>query len=227
MIPVATPFEPLSRMRHLFEVHGVVVVRGLFLPEEVIEVREHLKATFSPARDSAEPAGPGKRVQRLRISTDAPLPQIVRGLWEPPTRDLFQRLIELRNFLTGQPPRWAEEPEDGWWTGCRFNQYPVGGGFMAQHTDGEYLGNDLPPGGYAQPLLLMTQKGVDFQHGGGFVCRNGVWEDVDVQCGIGDVLVYDAAIPHEVRPIDFRLPLDLTTFSGRIVAAVTPLKVLP
>ena len=214
-----------SGIRKAFRTDGVLLIHGMFDQEEVIGVREKLKITFDHSRDGEGEIRPWSKAQSFRHEKEGKLPRLVRMIYEPPTRDIFQRLVEFRNHLTGKPPMWAWKPEDGWWTASRFNQYPKGVGFMDSHSDGGYIGSE-PPGGYAQTLLVMTEYGVDYKSGGGFFESDGCLEMVDRKCEIGDVLVYDGKVRHGVSLIDPGTPVDLTTLNGRIVATVTTLKVL-
>ena len=94
---------------------------------------------------------------------------------------------------------------------------------MAEHTDAGYVGKE-PPGGFVQPVLCLTERGVDYQTGGAYL-RDSEIVDVESFCEAGDVMVYDGKIRHGVAPVDPHLSDD-GLFTGRVVAAVTTLRVL-
>lgn len=206
-----------------FRVAGAIVIKGMFEREEVRELVDGLRANFHPELDGYGQIGFGKSAQVLRRVEDGKLPRYLRMFYEPTVRPVFKRLVELRNLIAGQRPDWAIEPEDGWWTAARFNQYPKGGGWMADHADADYVGSE-PPGGFVQPLLFLTERGTDFESGGAYMFEGRIRIDMEWHCKAGDVLVYDGRRRHGVAPID---PYSTEGgLNGRLVAAVTPLRVL-
>lgn len=144
-------------------------------------------------------------------------------LWEEDiyrAHDLFRRLAAVRNALMEKPLDFAtSDVEEGLWTAARIHQYPTGGGFMGAHRD--RIGTDVLDGkslNYYQVLLALSQKGVDFETGGGFVeheDRTICFEDF---CKPGDILIYDSQTLHGVADVDPHKNLDLDQVCGRIVA---------
>ena len=74
---------------------------------------------------------------------------------------------------------------------------------------------------YIQLVLLLTQKGIDFQTGGACVIQDGALIDSEINGLSGDVLVYDGLTNHGVADIDSSSPLDMHHLQGRAVALVT------
>ena len=215
MIPIV-PYPRLDAARELLRAYGVIVMTGMFTKPEALALRERVLRECP-------------RKSWVVRETFGLLPRLVllrRGLFQPVLCIVFRRLGELRNRLAGQPDGWAlAGPEDGWWTDYRFNCYPRGGGHMREHCDAEYVGAE-PPGGMVQPLLLLSQPGEHYYQGGGYARLHGKTYTTD-RC-IGDVIVYTGAVPHGVKPVDPHSDKGGTQWkiNGRLVAAVTPLRVL-
>ena len=75
--------------------------------------------------------------------------------------------------------------------------------------------------GYYQPMLLMSDPGEDFTEGGAYVDRGGQRFHYERFCRAGDLIAYNGNSIHGVADIDPMLDLDLTHFSGRVVALVS------
>lgn len=91
-----------------------------------------------------------------------------------------------------------------------FQFYPGGAGGLNKHSD---------PVDHHQltvPLLIMSKKGDEFNKGGLFV-ENQKNEHVfiDDLCDIGDVVLFNAQVPHGVATIDPDKALDWLNFEGR------------
>jgi hypothetical protein len=94
---------------------------------------------------------------------------------------------------------------------------------MSAHTDSTAVNtfNAASNGVFLQPLLLISERGVDYDTGGAFYVKDG--EKVFIENGTqsGDIVVYDESIKHGVGDVDSDHPLDLQTRRGRIVALTT------
>jgi hypothetical protein len=213
MIPLV-PFANTAALPAVFRAHGAMIVVGMYTPDEARALRAELAAEFVRSRWSLRRVQDGKLGRSLMMRRE-----------HVSTRSLWKRLLELRNYIAGQPLLWtAAGPQDDWWTDARFNLYPRGAGWMDQHSDAAYVGAE-PPGGFVQPLLQLSERGVDFSTGGGYVVLDGKRVSTDTRPG--DVVVYNGAIPHGVHPVDGLVTTpDFDALNGRLVAAVTPLRVL-
>jgi predicted 2-oxoglutarate/Fe(II)-dependent dioxygenase YbiX len=128
-------------------------------------------------------------------------------------RDVFMRMIAMRNMLVGKPPTYASTTiEDGLWTAARLQHYPTGGGFMSAHVD-QMVVDAVSSAGleHVQLLLILTKKGEDYERGGGFTVKDGKFIDVEQFCELGDIVVYDSRILHGVDTVDPHKRLDLDT----------------
>lgn len=118
--------------------------------------------------------------------------------------------------------------EDGAWTCPMIAHYPRGGGFMAQHRDGRAHTNAIELGmdRFVQVLLIMSEKGKDFQTGGAYIVKDNERLYYEDECRIGDIVMYDGRNQHGVEEIDTLEPLDLNSPEGRYVAMVPLFKEL-
>src|SRR5262249_37601740 len=132
----------------------------------------------------------------------------------------FECIIEVRDRLAGREILRDSVLLPDRFNACRVQIYPAGGGFLGEHRDLRGQSN-LPEGLYLELLLLLTQRGVDYQKGGGSVRYNGVKVDSEAGSRRGDVVVYDGATIHGVADIDPGLAFDATNLRGRAVAMAT------
>ena len=137
----------------------------------------------------------------------------------------FKKLIAIRDLCAGRPkPLYDEELEYPFFNGTRLQLYPSGGGFMSSHLDSTATNTFSASGDglFLQPLLLITEKGIDYSRGGAFYeDQNGKKIFLEDIAKSGDVIVYDESIRHGVGDIDPHLPFDLNSRRGRIVALST------
>lgn len=91
---------------------------------------------------------------------------------------------------------------------------------MAQHKDSRAHQNavDLGMNRFIQVILIMSQKGKDFQTGGAYLLKDKQRIFFEDKCIPGDVVMYDGRIEHGVEEIDTLEPLDLSSPAGRYVA---------
>ncbi|MAR11488.1 MAG: hypothetical protein CL681_16205 [Blastopirellula sp.] len=228
---------PVQSIASSLETAGVCCLRGLVTAAEVTGVRERFRDQFS--RDDDRP-GVGesqgdvqRNFQKLRVGISPPKPmnsRLVRTIYNPLWDEdlfgmhaLFRRMIRVRNALLGAAEDFAlTQPEQGLWTAARLQHYPRGGGFMSAHRDELIIDATADRGlDHFQLLLMLSQKGVDYQRGGGFTIRDERFVDTEQFCELGDMVVYDSRSVHGVDTIDPQEMLDLETTSGRLVAFVT------
>jgi hypothetical protein len=240
---------PLTRVRELVARHRVVILRGLFDPASIAESLACMRSGFDPGRDCKhDPRDTDairRNFQKLQVGANSgtgtrrTLGRFMRVLynptWEPDIyrmRGHFVRLAQLRNRLYGLPSGFAiDRDEQGMWTCARLQQYPRGGGFMVPHRDMYAQAATIEAGlGYFQLLLLLTQKGRDFEHGGAYVDSgdevDGRRFEYEAGCLSGDVVIYDGRSIHGVADIDPMQPLELDRFGGRVVAMASLFRTL-
>lgn len=138
--------------------------------------------------------------------------------------NFFRTLIEVRDLCAGRPsPLFDEKLEPPFFNGSRIQIYPSGGGFMSAHTDSTAVNtfNAAANGVFLQPLLLLSERGVDYQDGGAFYIKDGQKVFIENDTRSGDIVVYDESIEHGVGDVDSTEPFKLDTRRGRIVALTT------
>lgn len=138
----------------------------------------------------------------------------------------FQQLIQVRETLAGRghTPMFDEQLPDGYFNATRVQLYPRGGGFMTAHTDSTARSTFGATDGdqFLQPLILLSERGTDFERGGAFVVgRDGERLDVEADGQSGDIVIYDERTMHGVADIDSHVSPDLVRPTGRVVALAT------
>lgn len=134
--------------------------------------------------------------------------------------DTFERMIQVRDTIAGRKILDDAELLPERFNACRVQIYPAGGGFLGEHRDLRGEAN-LPLGIYVEALLLLSEKGIDYRVGGGFVKVNGAALDSEADTKRGDLIIYDASTVHGVRDIDPEVPFDARDLRGRAVAMAT------
>jgi plasmid stabilization system protein ParE len=219
--------------------NSYAVIRGLFSKEEMRHAVADIRHGFDAALDHPGmgdvPTDVMDNFQKLIIGTGAQtnyyVPRCLRILYNPLWADdrygmhgIFRRLAEVRNHIQGHRPNYAVDGiEDTLWTAARLQHYPAGGGFFAPHRDAISPTNTHEAGllKFIQILLLVTQRGEDFEHGGAYIDHHEQRIDLETTYGSGDILVYDGRSMHGVSDIDPHKLFDRQQMTGRITALVT------
>ncbi len=125
---------------------------------------------------------------------------------------IFKEVYFMKNLLSNlrADSYLGIEPEDGCTARIAFQFYPQGHGRLNMHSD---------PVDYHQltvPIMQLSEKGTDFDEGGLYVTReNGEKIIVDDVSGWGDIVYFNARVPHGVLPIDPHKTVDWHDFQGR------------
>ena len=215
-------------------------LRGLLSPAKVRQAKKTLSLKFSQVNDhptiGESPSDVQQNFQKLSIgcargkhhlgSYGRLLRVFFNPLWQEDIyqmHDIFKQLIAIRNKLMSKPINFASDTiEEGLWTAARIHQYPVGGGFIQGHKDRTQaaVANQAELN-YYQVFAILSQKGEDFERGGGFIENEGKRIIIDDYISPGDVVIYDGSSHHGVEDIDPHKVLDLETFSGRLSTFVS------
>ncbi len=222
-------------------------IRGLLSPSKVRQAKITLTQKFSKINDNPtigeSPQDVQRNFQKLSIgcargkhhlgSYGRLLRVFFTPLWEEDIyqmHDIFRQLIGVRNKLIGKPISFASDNiEQGLWTAARIHQYPVGGGFIQSHRDRtQATVSEQAHLNYYQVFAILSQKGEDFERGGGFIDHQGDTEGtlrdrivLDDYISVGDIIIYDGSTLHGVEDIDPHKVLDLDRVSGRLSAFVS------
>jgi hypothetical protein len=231
---------PYDDIRAALAAHTIVRVRGLFDRDDIRATLARMATAFDPANDRRhdprDTDAVRRNFQKLQVGANSgvnsrrTLGRFMRVFYNPIFADdiygmraHFVTMARFRNLLYKLPVDFAVHgTDDGFWTCARVQQYPRGGGFMVPHRDMYSQVATAEAGlGYFQPLLLLTEKGTDFQEGGAYV---DIGEDrlfYEDACRSGDVVVYDGRTMHGVGDVDPLEPLDLAHLSGRAAGLVS------
>ena len=126
--------------------------------------------------------------------------------------DATREIYYLKNLVNNLPKDkfLKPEPEEGCTARLSFQFYPKGIGGLNKHSD---------PVDHHQltvPSLIMSKKGKDFHSGGVYVeDMNNNKKYLDDICDIGDVVFFNAQVPHGVKVIDEAKDEDWLSFEGR------------
>ena len=242
---VNAPAEiPLDEFNRVMQRDTYACVRGLVSPEEIEESLKKLRARFSRSEDhpgyGEDPKQVRTNYQKLLVGGESRRHNNVarffrafyNPMWEEDVygmHDIFRRIVGVRNRLAELPEDFATTniEANGLWTASRIHQYPTGGGFFKGHSDYVLteVANEKATKFY-QVLMLMTQRGKDFQAGGGFVDVGEERIYLEEHFGPGDIVVYDSRTNHGVEDVDSQLPLNLDVINGRVAALVSLYKVM-
>lgn len=160
-------------------------------------------------------------VSRLMLTAYNPLsaPDVLGCHW------IFRLLIATRDVLAGRTaPLWDGDLPQGCFNATRLQVYPRGGGFMSAHKDSTASRTHAQAidGTYLQPLVVLTERPLDFKEGGAFVVSpNGQSKLIESETRAGDIIVYDEGSIHGVADIDPQEVLDSLNVRGRVVALAT------
>jgi hypothetical protein len=199
------------------------VARGVFPAPLVERIREYLAGVGRNSLPNYAPIAAGcPNFHRLN---DADERSYVKGRfhqfsffpWNQDVFNLFELSREvyyMRNLLSGnRKDRFlGRTPEDGCAARLSFQFYPRGVGGMNKHRD------PVGPHQLVVPTLVMSRKGEDFSDGGAFVeSRGGRRTCLDDVARVGDVVYFNAQVPHGVETIDPGAEPDWLSFRGRWV----------
>ena len=229
-----------SRILKLVQENHFVIIRGL-IPRD--EVRKKLDEIWDYSLEKSHLGTSGVPQSTIRTfsskwsiggesSIQANIARFMLTIYAPLNSkegfkidEWFKKLIQVRDLCAGRPkPLYDSELEPPFFNGTRLQVYPSGGGFMSSHTDSTAVNtfSAASDGLFLQPLLLLTEQGLDYESGGAFYeDLSGKKVFIEGETKSGDIVVYDESIKHGVADVDSHLPLDMQSRRGRIVALST------
>jgi len=114
--------------------------------------------------------------------------------------EYFREIFHMKNFLAGREKDAfvANVPSDGPVARVNFQNYPTGGGYLAEHVD--------PVSNFAliQTLVQASEWGADFTSGGLYARQEEGGDKLylDQFTFPGDLIVLSPGIPHGVETVD-------------------------
>lgn len=201
---------------------SVLVARGVFDAEWIDSTRQYLSGVGRNSLANYEAIRRGAP-NFHRINMWDPRAQVMGCFhqfsffpWNNDPFNFFSRsrlVYQIKNVLS------YNDPDTFWDVGegadysprLSFQFYPKGGGGLNRHSD--------PVSDYqlTVPTMTMSQKGSDFQSGGAYVDTHGERVFTDGITAPGDVVFFNAALPHGVERIDPDEDVPWTRFEGRWV----------
>ncbi len=199
----------------------ILIAKEVFQPSLIHRIKEYLAGVGRNSFPNYKPIEMGcPNFHRInywdeRSYVKGCFHQFVFFPWNQDVFNFFELMKEvyyMKNLLSHNPKQrfMQNVPEDGCVRRLSFQFYPKGMGGMNKHRD---------PVDYHQlivPSLVMSKKGKEFLHGGLYVeSKNGQKICLDDRADIGDVIYFNAQIPHGVERIDPDAELDWISFQGR------------
>ncbi len=213
--------KKISLMKEKILAGDIYIAKRVYPPEMVLEIRDYLKRVGQNSLPNYHPIEEGApNFHRMNIWDErsyvkACFHQFSFFPWNQDVFALFDKardVYRIKNLITGLPENKfiGRTPEEGCAARLSFQFYPKGSGGMNKHSD------PVDHHQIAVPMLIMSQKGKDFMKGGGFAEKeNGIKVDVDAACEIGDVVYFNAQIPHGVDIVDPATGSRWLDFEGR------------
>ncbi len=232
-----------SDLAHCLEEYTFCRITGLVKQADIRAARKRLADQFTAENDhpviGEDASMVSTNFQKLAIghrrASGNYWPRFARIIYNPimapdiyGLREAFVRTAQIRNLCMGQPVDFAVSGvDDGMWTCSRIHHYPAGGGFMSLHRDvvaPSVVSENGIAGGFYQPLVLLTQKGEDFDTGGGVAEIDGHVVEYEDYANMGDIVVYNDMTQHGVNDIDPHKLYQQDSLAGRMGGLVTLFK---
>lgn len=199
----------------------IYVARKAYVKNIVLKIRNYLTNIGSNSIPNYKPIELGSpNFHRLnawdeRAHVKGCFHQFVFFPWNQDVFNLFElakETYQVKNVLSNNPKDkfMGRQGNDGCVSRIAFQFYPSGSGGLNKHQD---------PVDHHQlcvPTLTMSKKGVDFMKGGAYAeTKTGERVYTDEISDVGDVVYFNALIPHGVETIDPEVELDWISFKGR------------
>lgn len=201
--------KAVAEMKICIRKQKVVVIRGVWDEVFINNLLKHLADIGRHSMPNYQPITPDApnfhRLNKVdpRAYVKGCFQQFNFFPWNQDYFDLFmksEKIFNLKNELSDLPQHAfhtiGHESLSSYTARVAFQFYPAGQGFLNKHSDpvGDHQ--------FALPNMILSQKGVDFQSGGTFIEKAGVPIYHEDYCSKGDIVMFDASIPHGVDMID-------------------------
>ncbi|MCJ2016188.1 hypothetical protein MKK84_01880 [Methylobacterium sp. E-065] len=209
---------------HVME-NGVAVISGCFPAASLTRLRDtahawggqtpmHPPQTYVDDNFHSIEAGisPRQKTPHVYHAYNFYRPLELSGDVKDPLLDVFERLLEFQNTLTGNQASF-EPDERGRKARPQIIQYPSGGGMFGRHT------HPLEPQRIGL-ILGLSKRGYDFFSGSTHFEANGVAHGTEDLHDQGDLLLFRFDIPHWITAVDQGSKFDPSSVSGRWTAVL-------
>ena len=221
------PSQILSNPEYAEEIREKIIQGEVFIakqvcsPEWVQQVKTYLTRVGNSSLPNYKPIEMGcpnfHRMNRWdpRSYVKACFHQFVFFPWNQDMFNFFdvaRETYQIKNVLSHNPKDkfLGQTPEEDCVSRIAFQFYPKSVGGLNKHID---------PVDHHQlcvPIMIMSKKGVDFETGGVYAeTANGEKIYLDAEADPGDVVYFNARIPHGVEIIDEHKKEDWLSFEGR------------
>jgi hypothetical protein len=227
--------KKLNKIQNLISRGQIIIVKSVIKKKKINEIKEYLKiigGNSLPRYHIVDKNTPNHHrivVNDPRSYVKATFHQFSFFNWNQDVLDLFsnfKKLFWLKNLLSGNKKNQylslSSASKYGAVSRISFQFYPCGKGYMNRHKD--------PVGKHqiSAPLLIMSDKSKngDFNNGGTYLIgKNNKKIYLEDKTEIGDLIMYDATLPHGVDIIDKNKKKKWNEFEGRWVGVIATNKI--
>jgi len=212
----------ISEMKKLLSNQKVVVIKNVWDKEFIDSIKNYLIKVGKNSIPNYDQILPyAKNFHRLNKTDER---AYVKGCfhqfnffpWNQDYFDLFKAaksIFQLKNILSDiDKSRFLfldGKIDENFTARIGFQFYPSGYGYLNKHSD------PVSSHQFALPNMIMSKKGDDFQNGGAYFELDGQKVFHEEVCEVGDVVFFDARLPHGVELIDKDKKTDWLKFEGR------------
>ena len=214
--------DEISEMKNILNNQKVVVIKNVWEKDFVENLKNSLVSIGRNSLPNYNPITPNaKNFHRINKSDER---SYVGGCfhqfnffpWNQDYFDLFDKaksIFNLKNLLSDIDKdsylNLNTDIDDNFTARIAFQFYPSGSGYLKKHSD------PVAEHQFALPNMVMSKKGEDFISGGAFFELDGEQVFHEDQCDIGDVVFFDARLPHGVEMINVDQKSQWLDFKGR------------
>jgi len=138
--------------------------------------------------------------------------------------NIFKVVFQIKNLITNLPKNefFSNTPiDDDFVLRCVFHQYPLGGGYIAQHADTVGVHQAVTA------ITALSDKGIDFSLGGLYVIdQDGNKVFIDDKLKSGNVLFFNPEIAHGVDDIQGKTKGGFFDINGRWIMIASTIKTM-
>ncbi len=213
----------ISKLKEKLNNFECVVVKNCLDKNKLLEIKKSAYE-FSQINDPSNPGNTSNFINYSFHRIDNNVPAMKKkcidhmykfGVKDCPSKYFFEIIERVDNFRNKLFSLKSEDfikndDEKGIVSRPVIKQYPVGGGYMTEHTDT----SDPAP---LQLLVPLSTKNSDFNEGGleVFCPTEKKWIDLENEFFMGDIILHRPDLLHKVSPIDPEKKLNWNSIGGK------------